>query len=184
MARHLFGGGISDFVVSYGDGGALLLAAGQTVTFWDSRVDGSPYTDLLDLTDTPITSVTSSGTGAIPQLRGPDGVRAMWAAASADGTGDRQLMLAADLPADIATLEGRVAILEAAVDGQAASVVTLDSYAPLYVYRDPGTGEWPTRPDVGSRRVWWVDTRPDTPSPPTIGGGYMLDNSDFYVGRA
>ena len=184
MARHLFGGDIAAYVVAPGDevtggdpevtGNQVLLVPSSTVTFWSAETAGTQYTDLLDALDTPITSVTSDADGAIPQLRGPDGITVMWAQAGEAGA--RRLIVATDLGADVTALQATVATLQGAVD-------TLTSYAQLNVYRDAGTGAWPTRP-AGASRVWWIETQPGSPSPPTIGGSYMLDGLDYYVGQA
>lgn len=88
MARYEFGAGVADFVVAPSDG---LWGVGQgvTVTFWDSAVDGTQYTDLLNTASEPITSVTSDQHGGLPRFLGPDGVTGMWADA---GGGSRAYM--------------------------------------------------------------------------------------------
>jgi hypothetical protein len=177
VARHWFGQSLTDWTFTVGSSDEAVLAGGVEISFYNAAVGGSQYTDLLDQAGSPITTVTSSdGTslpvGTIPRFQGPDTVTEMWADA---GGGARFLMVAVDLGATITTLEGTVA-------GLAADLSDLP-YAPVYLYRDAGTGAWPTRPDT-SKRVWWIETQPSSPSPPTIGGSYMIDDLDFYVGQA
>lgn len=180
MARHLFGGSIPDYVVTPGDsvtvggvtGNQVLLVPAEAVTFWSDPSTGTQYTDLLDLTNSAITGVTSDADGALPQFYGPDGITVMWA----DASGSRRLIIATDLGTDVGTLQSTVATLQATVD-------TLTAYAPTFVYRDPGTGAWPARP-AGASRVWWIETQPTTPSPPTIDTTYMADGLDYYIGQA
>lgn len=159
MARYMFGGGIADYVVTAGADDALLLAAGAEVTFWSAQSGGTRYTDLRDLTDAPITSVLSDEHGGIPQLRGPDGVRTMWADA-AGGSGPRRLMIAVDLPADVASLLERVAQLESTVAAQQ----TLLSHALYALKYDSGTGAYPPIPAelAGQRYLVWIG--PPTPT--------------------
>jgi hypothetical protein len=168
MARHAFGGGIADFVVTAGSGGALLLAAAATVTFWNAETAGTQHTDLLDLTEVAVTSVTSDSSGAIPRFFGPlDGdVRTMWAAASADGSGPRRLITATDIPADVASLLERVTQLEATVTAQQA----LLNNAMYSVRYDAGAGAYPPRPAelAGQEYVVWI-------GPPTPTGAQTKD---------
>lgn len=173
---HLFGGGIADYVIAAGSGGALLLAADAPVWFYNAQTGGTRYeTGLTDINGTtPITEVTSDASGAIPQFRGPTGVRSMWADASG-GAGPRRLMVAVDLSDEVAGLVAQVATLEAQL-GELSS-------APAWVRRDPATGAWPARPETG-RWVIWVDTLPLAPSPPAIGGTGMVDGLDMYWGGA
>ncbi|NJP74891.1 hypothetical protein [Streptomyces sp. C1-2] len=78
MARYEFGAGVADFVVTPSDG---LWGVGQsvTVTFWDAATDGTQYTNLLNTSSEPITSVTTDQYGTLPRFWGPDGVTGMWA---------------------------------------------------------------------------------------------------------
>ncbi|MFF1709327.1 hypothetical protein [Streptomyces sp. NPDC058268] len=78
MARSTFGAGVADFVVQPSDG-LWAVAAGAVITFWDSADAGTQYTDLLDASSTPITSVTADEFGALPRFSGPDTVTGMWA---------------------------------------------------------------------------------------------------------
>ncbi|REF00277.1 hypothetical protein [Thermomonospora umbrina] len=165
MARHLFGG-IADFVVGAGDEvtvGSLtglqnLLVPDQDVTFWTAPSGGVQYTDLLDLTDTPIPdgTLTTGSTGAYPQFRGPDGVTLMYA----DAGGARRAVVAVDLGADIASLLQRLAELEATVAEQ-QSLLTYALYGLRY---DPGAGAYPSVPAelAGQQYLIWIG--PPAPS--------------------
>ncbi|MDK0520397.1 hypothetical protein [Streptomyces sp. ML-6] len=88
MARFDFGRGVADFVVAPADG-IWMVAPNTTVTFWTAPVDGTQYTDLLDLGGTPVTSVTSDDMGQLPGFQGPDDVFGMWA----DAGGGRRAWL-------------------------------------------------------------------------------------------
>lgn len=173
---HQFGGGIADYVVVAEETtGELTLGADTPVWFYNAHTGGSRYVSgLTDLTGVTITEVTSDSNGGIPQLRGPAGVTVLWADASG-GAGPRRLMVATDLGEEVSGLGSRVATLEseqAALHG-----------APAWVRRNPSTGAWPARPATG-RMVVWLDTLPETPSPPPIGGVGMADNLDLYFGSA
>ncbi|RKS68990.1 hypothetical protein BZB76_6129 [Actinomadura pelletieri DSM 43383] len=147
MARHTFGGGIADYVVQYGEGGELRLAANAQITFWDASSGGAQITELVDMTDEPIANgvVTADGNGAIPAFgRGPEGVRAMWAAASLNGQGPRRLMLASDSGDELADIQGRLVEIEEKLSG--VGVITVAPTAP-------------TAPGIGDV---WIDT--STPS--------------------
>lgn len=201
MARHLFGS-IADYVVAPGDSATVgditgfqtLLVPSTVVTFWTDATAGSQYDDLLDLTSAPITSVTTDANGAVPQFYGPDGVYAMYA----DAGGDRRVVVAVDLGADIATnitavasLQGSVAALAPVATSGAysdlsglptlAAVATSGSYTDLTGTPPPGMqvvekvgGSWPLRsttaPDT-SRTARWIGPAPAPPA----GSGYALD---------
>lgn len=152
VTRHSFGGGIADYVVARGAGGELLLAGGAEVTFWDSPSGGTRYTDLIDGTEAPIPDgvVVSDANGAIPAFgRGPDGVRVMWADASANGEGPRRLMHATDSAAELADLQTRLAAVEQKLAG--VGRITVAPTAP----EAPGIGDvWlDTAPRIGSEPV-------------------------------
>lgn len=171
MARYTFGGQIADYVVAYGDDGELLLAAATDVTFWNQETGGTQYTDLTDLGGTPITLVTSDSSGGIPQFKGPDGIRAMWADA-AGGAGPRRLMTDAEIGPNLATVINDAADLDNAV----AALQALAAVAPVTVTYDEVEAEWPPRPTIaGSRVVFWFGP---VGSPPT--SGYMLQNDQFF----
>jgi hypothetical protein len=78
MARLEFGSGIADYVVRPSDG-LWAVAPGAVVTFYDSSTGGTQYTDLLDASSAPITSVTADEYGFLPRFFGPDSVTGMWA---------------------------------------------------------------------------------------------------------
>lgn len=151
MARHAFGGGIADYVLKYEADGVLQLAANAQVTFWTAATEGTQVTDLLDTTGQPILDgvVTADGNGAIPPFgQGPEGVRAMWASASADGQGPRRLMLASDSAEELGDIQGRLVQIEEKLAGVGA--ITVAPTAPAA----PGIG------DV------WIDTSPPAGSEP------------------
>lgn len=78
MARFTFGAGLADFVVQPSDG-LWAVAPGAVVTFWTAADSGDQYTDLLDASSLPATSVTADEYGMIPQFSGPDTITGMWA---------------------------------------------------------------------------------------------------------
>jgi hypothetical protein len=140
VTRHSFGGGIADYVVAYGAGGVLELAAGASVTFWDSPVGGLQY-DLVDANEAEIPggTVTADEYGAIPAFgKGPEGIRAMWAQAS-DGeggaAGPRRLMYANDLGNELVDLQARLATVEQKLTG--VGRITVAATAPA----NPGIGD-------------------------------------------
>lgn len=78
MARQSFGAGVADFAVRPSDG-LWAVAAGATITFWDSADAGAQYTDLLDAGGGAISSVVADENGFLPRFSGPDAVTGMWA---------------------------------------------------------------------------------------------------------
>ncbi|GGZ53331.1 glycosyl hydrolase family 28-related protein [Streptomyces rubiginosohelvolus] len=94
MARHEFGAGIADFVVTPSDG-LWAVGAGANVIFWDAAEDGVQYTDLQDASGAPMTSVRADEYGALHRFYGPDGITGMWADA---GGLSRAWIEAHDLP--------------------------------------------------------------------------------------
>ncbi|MGN7137224.1 hypothetical protein [Streptomyces pseudogriseolus] len=78
MARYLFGATLADYVVQPNDG-LWGVAPGATITFWSDADGGTQYTDLLDASSNPVTSVTADDNGFIPSFSGPDSVTGMWA---------------------------------------------------------------------------------------------------------
>lgn len=99
MTRHMYGQGPADWTFSVGTGNAAVLAGAINITFYNQATGGTQYTDLLDASGSPITSVTSSNgssglpVGTIPLFFGPDGVTTMWADG---GGGYRSLVTAHD----------------------------------------------------------------------------------------
>ena len=93
--RYLFGDLISDWTFTTAAAGEVQnlaqLVGGVEITFWSERIGGVQFTDLRDMADQPITSVTSStgsdnrAVGQIPMFWGPEGVTELWAQAGPDG---------------------------------------------------------------------------------------------------
>lgn len=92
VARHLFGYGPSDFAMQP-VGTALELVPGATGTVWDSVTDGTQITDLTDVNNAAITSLTADE-NAVVAFYGPDGVSSLYVDF---GFGLRFLMVATDL---------------------------------------------------------------------------------------
>ncbi|MFJ7238210.1 glycosyl hydrolase family 28-related protein [Streptomyces olivaceus] len=92
MARAVFGASVADYVVTPSDG-QWGIGANLPLTFWDAISEGSQYTDLQDISGTPIAEVTTNSVGAVPRFLGPDGVTGMWVEA---GGGARVWMEAHD----------------------------------------------------------------------------------------
>jgi hypothetical protein len=181
MSRHQFGGSLADFVVVAGDpatvgdidGFQTVLAPDTDVTFWTAQTAGTQYTDLLDLTGTPITSAATDSTGALPQLQGPDTdpeIWVMWADAS-EGAGPRRLIVSTDAGASIAALASALAD----VTEDVTSLATLASTSLGVVVYDSGSSSWPDRPS-DSRVYMWVG-----PTAPAVGGTGMVDGKDFWL---
>ncbi|MFG2001676.1 hypothetical protein ACGFNU_21250 [Spirillospora sp. NPDC048911] len=171
MARQLFGG-IGDYVVVPGDavtvgdvdGFQTVLAPGVVVSFYNAAAAGTQYTDLLDLSNTPITTVTTTADGALPQFWGPDGVTRMYAEAG----GERRAVTAIDAGDVVTDLRATVQSLQETVSLLSNSVGT--------VRYDAGTSSWPERPD-DSRTYLWIG-----PTAPSIGGGTgMVDGVDLWI---
>lgn len=151
MARRRFGGGVADwtFTTATADGVTDLaqLAPGVEVTFWNAETGGSQYTDLLDIDENPITSVTSSdgsdgrAPGTLPPFFGPDDVGYMWA--EADG-GPRVLITAWDLADLVSAVLAQAESAEEAVTAMSADVATLKTRG-LVVLVDTGSG-YPPKP--------------------------------------
>lgn len=137
MARHWFGNGLADWSFSSvtvdGEDDIPQLAGGVEVTFWNMQSGGTRYTDLV-VDGQPADSVTTSTggdfeVGTIPDFRGPDGVRYMWA----DGGAGRYVIVAwdigddvADLLADLSTVSGDVDTHVGASNPHATRVRDLD----------------------------------------------------------
>jgi hypothetical protein len=98
--RPMFGGGPEDVVMVVGDDGDLQPGGGATVLFYSTEVGDNPITDLLDINESPVTSVTAStgldgrAAGQVGPFYGKDETYEMWA--SANG-GPRFLMQASNL---------------------------------------------------------------------------------------
>ncbi|MDT6983768.1 hypothetical protein ACFSUJ_12340 [Streptomyces lusitanus] len=76
--RYLFGATLADYVVQPSDG-LWGVAPGAVITFWSDADGGTQYTDLLDASSNPVTSITADGNGFIPSFSGPDSITGMWA---------------------------------------------------------------------------------------------------------
>lgn len=132
MARHWFLGGVSDwaFTTATADGVANLaqLTGGATIQFWNARVGGTRYTDLLDVNGDPIDEAVSSDggdgsvVGAYAPIQGPDDVTYMWAGA---GDGPRVLVATWDLGDLLSAVLAQVQSAEETANGLAADVATL-----------------------------------------------------------
>lgn len=199
MARRLFGS-IADYVVAPGGavtspiaGNETILVPGKTLTFWNGASGGSQYTDLLDLSLTPISSVVTDASGAIPQFWGPDGVSLLYG----DAGGSRRAMIPVDLGvnvdsnttaiaavqailaglASVATsgqyndLSGKPALATVAITGQFSDLSGAPPAGLQAIYKLGGT--WPVRastaPDT-SRPAMWIGAAPG----PAFGGSYAI----------
>lgn len=111
MARHRFGG-VADYVISAGVDDVATLEPSTAVTCWNMESGGSQYTDLVE-TDgtTPITTLTTDTTGAVPEFFGPDGVRSLYLDANG-GVGPRRRTVATDVGEDLTTVESDVSTLQ------------------------------------------------------------------------
>jgi hypothetical protein len=176
VARHLFGGTVSDWTFDVGDaatstggldGNLAVVIPAAEVTFWDAATGGTQLTDLTELNGTPITSVTSDSVGEIPEFFGPDGILRMYADGNG-GLGPRRVITANDLD----TLDGRLEDAENTI----LNLQALAATAIVAVKYDEGTATWPARPDIaGSRIVFWFG--PAASPPPA---GYMIQNDEFF----
>lgn len=129
MARHTFGGGVSDWTFASVDGvdgvnDLAQLTGGVIISFYNAETGGTQHTDLINEGGSPATTITSSNggdgrsVGTIPPFQGPDGVTQMWATA---GGGPRTLMVASDAGADAATAVSAAATANAGVATHAGS---------------------------------------------------------------
>lgn len=184
MARHTFGGSLTDWTIALGDvatagsgatGPAALVQRGATISFWSTQSGGTQYTDLLDSTGVAISTITSDATtGEIPAFSGPDGVPAMWADAGAG----RQRILATDIGDVAESLLDRVADLEAQVT---------DIYAKLtnclrFVLQN-SDGTWPDLPStVGDASAAWLELYDTGGQPPLNDGTHARSDRDVLLG--
>ena len=183
MARYWFGQTLTDWTMVLGSSSVesgvtyapVQVAGPVAVTMWSAETGGVQYTDLLDASGAPITSVTSAdGTGTlppgtIPQFQGPDDVTAMWADA---GAGVRYRMLSSDLGAVVAAQQTELDNLANIV----TNVESLTENIVLAVVYDEVASAWPERPaTAGDRPVYWHG--PNASPPPA---GYMRTNDQFF----
>jgi hypothetical protein len=125
MARHPFGGGLSDWAIIPDASGLAVLTGGAIVTLWSLPTGGTQYTDLTDTASAAISSVTSSDgtdglvTGQIPQFYGPDGVWVMWAAindSDPENPVARQMMCSTDIGAQVDAQATAAGVLQTTVN--------------------------------------------------------------------
>ena len=171
MARHWFGQAPADWIFSVGTGNTAVLDAGVDIDIWSAKTGGSQYTDLLDASGAPVTSLVSGDgsflpAGTIPEFQGPDGVTEVWVDASA---GVRFKLVATDLGADIA---GKLDRSGGAMDGTLTLVD--DSPAASQAYVDARAGGAPLLLPFGYAGIISVRTGVeriynDTGRPLTIG---------------
>jgi hypothetical protein len=97
--RRVFGGAAGAQAITY-SGNTVQRAPGITFTYWTTFAGstGSQYTDLEDMSNNPITSVTADSNGFPPQFQGPSGVLSMYEDANA-GAGPRRLVICDDIGA-------------------------------------------------------------------------------------
>lgn len=183
MARHTFLGDIASWVTGLGaDETSTTSAAGKrvlfipdaSVTFYDAATDGTQITDLLDELGSPISSVAADDNGELPVIQGPDTDPDTWQmwADGADGAGPRRIVVATDMGTELNALAETVNDMADQITAQA--VMIGNSLA--VVNYDTATSTWPTRPAGDSRRFAWLG-----PTPPSIGGDYMVDGFDIYL---
>jgi hypothetical protein len=95
LPRFVFGGGQADFGFQF-SGTALVKAASVTWQFYTAKTGGSRYTDLEDMSNSPITSITTDSSGFAGEFQGPAGVLEMYADANG-GSGPRYRITANNL---------------------------------------------------------------------------------------
>jgi hypothetical protein len=74
--RHTFGGSPSDYAMER-VGMQLLVRPAAIGTVWDALTGGTQYTDLTDLTGSPLAEITADADGAVAFM-GPDGVTSLY----------------------------------------------------------------------------------------------------------
>lgn len=138
MARHQFGGSLTDWTFAQLDGvdghdDIAQLIGGVEVTFWNLEVGGTQYTDLVDDGGAAITSVISSdgldgrALGTIPPFEGPEDISVMWA----DGGGPRALIVAWDVAQTAAAALGQAEVAEEQANAVAAELATVKTQMPV-----------------------------------------------------
>lgn len=176
MARLQAGGGPSDYTILAGDtitistpdgdvdGKAAVLVGGVAVAWWNAEVGGTQYTDLLDSSGAPVSSVLSSDTsdgralGQIPRVSYPEGVRGAWASA---GGGPRVWM-----PADTAEL---AAAAQAQATENAAALAAHVSAPNPHLMGSPDLTDWAEESPGNGQVPVWDDTLGQY-IPTTLGG--------------
>lgn len=184
MARRKFLGDMAAWAMALGadetsvdsqPGKRALMIPAAPIGFWTAQSGGDPYLDLLDSIGTPITeAVADSDDAEFAPIQGPDTdpeTWYMWADGSG-GAGPRRLVMATDLGDAHNALAATVNDMADQLDAQA--VMIGNSLA--VVNYDTGASLWPVRPVGDTRRFAWLG-----PTPPPIGGDYMVDNFDIYL---
>ena len=93
MTRFWYGGTLADWTFDSRDGvdgidDLVQSLGGVEITFWTQEVGGERYLDLVNGSNTAVSSIFSSdgsdgrSVGTIPPFEGPDNVASMWASAS------------------------------------------------------------------------------------------------------
>jgi len=139
MARHPFGGGLSDWAIVPDTSGLAVLTAGASITLWNMPTGGTRYTDLTNAASGAIDTVVSSdGTdglmlGQIPQFYGPDGVWVMWAAINdpGDGSAVRQQICSTDIGAQVDAQASNAATLQSSISDFNAKLGAANGIATL-----------------------------------------------------
>jgi hypothetical protein len=153
MSRAWFGGTSADWLVSsypFGSRTLLALQTGQTVlNLYSAATGGTPYTDLLDATGTPITSVTVTG-HQVPPFQGPDAILGLWAD---KGDGSPRELLEAQ---DTAAVASAVASATAAAATATATLPTGTPAAYKVPWRDASNVyTWTAATAVVARALGW-----------------------------
>jgi hypothetical protein len=131
--RHLFLGGVADWATALGAdetstssqaGKRALFIPSATLTFWGASSGGTQYTDLLDGTGNPVTSVTADSAGELPEIQGPDTAPETWYMwmDGNNGAGPRRKVIATDIGEALTGQEADIAALAAGVSDNAADI--------------------------------------------------------------
>lgn len=128
--RYRFGTA-ADYVVSLGAANAATLEPNTVVTCWNMPSGGTQYTDLVNTDgETPITTLTTDATGALPEFYGPDGVAALYLDANG-GSGPRRRTLSADVGDTVNSTAADLATHAAAANPHGTTLADLaGSYDP------------------------------------------------------
>ncbi len=192
MARHQFGGGLSDWTFGT-SGSGLQVVGGITIRCYSAETGGVQYTDLRTLSNVAVSSIVSSNgsdgraLGTIAPFYGPDGVAELWVSGD---NGPRARMLSTTPTAastggafyNLGNLTGSVTINPAngrtqfsTLVGNVTTVVvqngTTDGQELTIYFRQDGTGgrtfNWPNT--VKLQNAWMTpSTGPNTISVVTL----------------
>jgi len=132
MARMMFGGGPEDVYLIPDDEGDLKQGGGVVIRFYASESGNNPIVDLLDINQSPITTVTTSTGGArvagqIAPFYGPDGIYEMWAGAEGQ---PRFLMQASNLGSEIGPVKDQYQQHVAQANGHGTRLQDLINVSP------------------------------------------------------